>query len=78
MAEYRWEELQARHRQVRRLLVEQGLGQRQPRTRPRSPEEEQVLIEMMVQRIERARAEGRLVKLGDRHWKLRLTPKGVQ
>jgi len=45
MANYRWEELQARHRQVRQLLLRQGALKRLPCSRPRHPDEERLLIE---------------------------------
>ena len=72
MAKYRWEELKARHQQVRRLLLRQGSLKRLPRSRPRHPDEERLLIEIAVRRIRRARVEGRLVRLDTRRWRLRL------
>ncbi|GBC93821.1 hypothetical protein HRbin15_02323 [bacterium HR15] len=76
MANYRWEELRARHRQVRQLLWQRGALKRLPCSRPRHPDEERLLIEIAVRRIQRARAAGRLVRLGDRHWRLRFPLRG--
>lgn len=77
MANYRWEELKARHAEVRQLLLKRGTLKRLPRSRPRDSDEERLLIEIAVRRIRRARAEGRFMKLGDRRWRLRLG-EGVQ
>ncbi len=74
MAHYRWEELQARHRQVLQVLRELGAWKRLPRTRPRDPDEEQLLIEIAVRHIQRARAEGYIEPLGMHHWRLRFPP----
>ncbi len=71
MATYRWDELKARHRQVRQMLLRSGSLKRLPRTRPRDPDEEALLIQIAVQRIRRARADGRLTRCGDRRWRLR-------
>ncbi len=70
MATYRWDELKARHRQVHQILLRNGSLKRLPRTRPRDPNEEALLIQIAVQRIRRARAEGWLIRCGDRRWRL--------
>jgi len=70
MANYRWEELKARHQQVRQLLLRHGSLKRLPRSRPRHPDEERLLIDIAVRRIRRARAEGRLAKIDARRWRL--------
>jgi len=74
MAHYRWEELQARHRQVLQAMLELEAWERLPRTRPRDPDEERLLIEIAVRHIQRARAQGYLEQRGAHHWRLRFPP----
>jgi hypothetical protein len=74
MARYRWEELQARRRQVLQALLELEAWERLPRTRPRDPDEERLLIEIAVRHIQRARAAGYFELLEAHRWRLRFPP----
>ena len=67
----RWETLQERRKPILEMMVRKGLYKRLPRTRPRSPEEERVLIALTVRKIRQAQAEGRFVQIAPRRWRLR-------
>lgn len=67
-----WEAHKQRRAEILGLMVREGLQRRLPRTRPRTPEEERVLVKLSVQKIRRAQAEGRFVQIAPRRWRIRL------
>ncbi len=66
-----WEAHKQRRAEILELMVRERLQRRLPRTRPRTPDEERVLVELSVQKIRRAQAEGRWVQIAPRRWRLR-------
>lgn len=66
-----WEAHKQRRAEILELMVREGLQRRLPRTRPRTPDEERVLVALSVQKIRRAQAEGRWVQIAPRRWRLR-------
>lgn len=68
----RWDELRARRKEQLVDLMERGELKRLPRTRPRDPEEEQVLSRLVRLRWKRWIESGKVVILDPRRWRLRL------
>lgn len=68
----RWDELPARRKEQLVELMERGELKRLPRTRPRDPEEEQVLSLLMRLRWKRWIESGKVVILSPRRWRLPL------
>lgn len=68
----RWVDLQARKTEQLIEMMERGALKRLPRTRPRDPEEEQVLSLLVRLRWKRWRESGKVEILHPRRWRLRL------
>jgi hypothetical protein len=67
-------DLQAQKRQMFIEMMQRGALKRMPRTRPRDPEEEQVLNRLAHLRWNRWLQNGTLVILAPRRWRLNLPP----
>jgi dsDNA-specific endonuclease/ATPase MutS2 len=66
MRHMKFEELAERAKGQSRMLINEMNRQCKVRRRPRSPQETEILGEIMVQRVEKAREMGRVKKVGDK------------